>query len=58
MTKQENIYNVYNKGSITTYQQENVGKWEKSNQITKEQTKDNKYEGKKFNFISKKWELE
>ena len=35
-----------------------MGKWEKSNQITKEQIKDNKYEGKKFNFISKKWELE
>ena len=42
MTKQENIYNVYNKGSVTTYQRENVGKWEKkSNQITKEQIKDN-----------------
>lgn len=35
-TKWENIYNMYNKGLITTYQQENMGKWGKG-QVTKEQ---------------------
>lgn len=35
-TKWENIYNTYNKGLITTYQQENMGEWGKG-QGTKEQ---------------------
>lgn len=44
MTKQENIYNVYNKGSVTTYQRENVGKWEK-----KKATKSQKNKSKTIN---------
>lgn len=38
MTKQENIYNVYNKGSVTTYQRENVGKWGKKKQPNHKRT--------------------